>query len=226
MATVRARWSSPLRLCWRALRRARSAPAAPEPLPRRAADPAVPLGSALPRRSRLAARRRAAAAVQPARRCQRAPMPSGPASTSSAASRATRRSRSWSTAAAKGFQALGVGKGARVGLFLPNCPYYVICFFAVLKAGGTVVNYNPLYADREIARQIEDSRTTIMVTLNIQRALSQDRAAARRHLPRRRSWSARWAACCPGASARCSRCCGARRSPTSPTTSATSSSRC
>jgi long-chain acyl-CoA synthetase len=69
--------------------------------------------------------------------------------------------------AAKGFQELGVGPGTRVGLFLPNCPYYVICFFAVLKAGGTVVNYNPLYADREIVRQIEDSRTTIMVTLNI-----------------------------------------------------------
>jgi long-chain acyl-CoA synthetase len=69
--------------------------------------------------------------------------------------------------AAKGFQALGVEPGVRVGLFLPNCPYYVICFFAVLKAGGTVVNYNPLYAEREIARQIEDSRTSIMVTLNI-----------------------------------------------------------
>ncbi|HEX6112292.1 MAG TPA: AMP-binding protein, partial [Geminicoccaceae bacterium] len=69
--------------------------------------------------------------------------------------------------AAKGFQALGVKPGVRVGLFLPNCPYYVICFFAVLKAGGTVVNYNPLYAEREIARQIEDSRTSIMVTLNI-----------------------------------------------------------
>ena len=69
--------------------------------------------------------------------------------------------------AAKGFQALGVGRGVRVGLFLPNCPYYVICYFAVLKAGGTVVNYNPLYAEREIARQIEDSRTSIMVTLNI-----------------------------------------------------------
>ncbi len=70
--------------------------------------------------------------------------------------------------AAKGFQAQGVRKGVRVGLFLPNCPYYVICFFAVLKAGGTVVNYNPLYAEREIARQIEDSKTSIMVTLNIQ----------------------------------------------------------
>ncbi|MEM7024963.1 MAG: long-chain fatty acid--CoA ligase [Pseudomonadota bacterium] len=69
--------------------------------------------------------------------------------------------------AAKGFQGLGVKRGARVGLFLPNCTYYVICFFAVLKAGGTVVNYNPLYAEREIVRQIEDSRTSIMVTLNI-----------------------------------------------------------
>jgi long-chain acyl-CoA synthetase len=69
--------------------------------------------------------------------------------------------------AAKGFQELGVSKGTRVGLCLPNCPYYVICFYAVLKAGGTVVNYNPLYADREIARQIEDSDTRIMVTLNI-----------------------------------------------------------
>ncbi len=69
--------------------------------------------------------------------------------------------------AAKGFQALGVGKGVRVGLFLPNCPYYVISFFAVLKAGGTVVNFNPLYAEREIARQIDDSKTKIMVTLNI-----------------------------------------------------------
>ena len=69
--------------------------------------------------------------------------------------------------ATKGFQALGVKKGVRVGLFLPNCPYYVIAFFAVLKAGGTVVNFNPLYAEREIARQIDDSGTTIMVTLNI-----------------------------------------------------------
>src|SRR5918996_3389846 len=69
--------------------------------------------------------------------------------------------------AAKGFQMLGVRRGVRVGLFLPNCTYYVVCFFAVLKAGGTVVNYNPLYAEREIARQIEDSGTSIMVTLDL-----------------------------------------------------------
>lgn len=69
--------------------------------------------------------------------------------------------------AAKGLQALGVGKGVRVGLFLPNSAYYVICYHAILKAGGTVVNFNPLYAEREIARQIEDSGTRIMVTMNL-----------------------------------------------------------
>jgi long-chain acyl-CoA synthetase len=69
--------------------------------------------------------------------------------------------------AAVGLQALGVGQGTRVGLFLPNCPYFVICFFAVLKAGGTVVSYNPLYAEREILHQIEDSETDLMVTLDL-----------------------------------------------------------
>ncbi|NQV44243.1 MAG: alpha/beta fold hydrolase, partial [Rhodospirillales bacterium] len=49
------------------------------------------------------------------------------------------------TRAAKGFQSLGIQKGDRVGLCLPNCPYYVIAYFAALKAGATVVNFNPLY---------------------------------------------------------------------------------
>ncbi|MCW8861380.1 MAG: long-chain fatty acid--CoA ligase [Rhodospirillales bacterium] len=69
--------------------------------------------------------------------------------------------------AAKGFQKMGVGKGTKVGLCLPNTPYSVIFFFAVLKAGGTVVNYNPLYVERELANQIEDSETEIMVTMDL-----------------------------------------------------------
>lgn len=69
--------------------------------------------------------------------------------------------------AAKGFRALGVAEGVRVGLFLPNSTYYVICYYAILKAGGTVVNFNPLYAGPEIARQIRDSQTRIMVTMNL-----------------------------------------------------------
>ncbi|HYB09608.1 MAG TPA: long-chain fatty acid--CoA ligase, partial [Alphaproteobacteria bacterium] len=69
--------------------------------------------------------------------------------------------------AAAGFQGLGVGPGVKVGLFLPNCPYFVICYYAVLKAGGTIVNYNPLYAPREVVHQIDDSETMIMVTLDL-----------------------------------------------------------
>ena len=69
--------------------------------------------------------------------------------------------------AALGFQHLGVKKGVNVGLCLPNTPYFVICYFAVLRAGGTVVNYNPLYVERELKYQIEDSDTSIMVTLDL-----------------------------------------------------------
>ena len=68
---------------------------------------------------------------------------------------------------AAGLQALGVGKGTHVGLILPNCPFYPIAFFAVLKAGGTVVNFNPLYTEREIAAQMNDSGATMMVTLDL-----------------------------------------------------------
>jgi long-chain acyl-CoA synthetase len=64
---------------------------------------------------------------------------------------------------AAGLQAKGVGKGTKVGLCLPNTPYSVIFFFAVMKAGGTVVNYSPLYVERELRHQIRDSGTTMMV---------------------------------------------------------------
>ncbi|WP_038193449.1 long-chain fatty acid--CoA ligase [Xanthobacter sp. 91] len=64
---------------------------------------------------------------------------------------------------AAGLQAMGVRKGTHVGLCLPNTPYSVIFFFAVMKAGGTVVNFSPLYVERELRHQIRDSGTTIMV---------------------------------------------------------------
>jgi long-chain acyl-CoA synthetase len=73
------------------------------------------------------------------------------------------------TRATRGFQMLGVRKGTRVGICLPNTPYYVICYFAILKAGGIVVNFNPLYVERELANQIEDSGAKIMVTLDLER---------------------------------------------------------
>lgn len=64
---------------------------------------------------------------------------------------------------ARGLQDLGVKPGMRVGLCLPNTPYFVIFYFAVLRIGGVVVNFNPLYVERELKHQILDSGTTIMV---------------------------------------------------------------
>lgn len=71
------------------------------------------------------------------------------------------------TAATRGLQDIGVAKGTRVGLCLPNTPYSVIFFFAVLRAGGIVVNFNPLYVERELIHQITDSGTEVMVTIDL-----------------------------------------------------------
>ncbi len=77
--------------------------------------------------------------------------------------------------AAKGLQSQGIGKGDRVGLMLPNCPAMVISYYAVLRAGGTVVNFNPLYAEAEIREQIEDSACEVLITLDM--PLIYDKAA-------------------------------------------------
>ena len=69
--------------------------------------------------------------------------------------------------AARGLQAIGVFPGTRVGLMLPNTPYFVVLYFAVLKAGGVVVCFNPLLAEREIEQQIADSGVEIMATLDL-----------------------------------------------------------
>ena len=64
-------------------------------------------------------------------------------------------------------QKLGVKKGTKVGLFMPNCPTFIVYYFATLKAGGTVVNYNPLYTLEELTFQVKDSETELMVTLDL-----------------------------------------------------------
>jgi long-chain acyl-CoA synthetase len=69
---------------------------------------------------------------------------------------------------AKGLQGLGVKKGTKVGIFMPNAAYFPIFYFGILKAGGVVVNYSPLYVVHEIADQIRDSDTEIMVTLDLE----------------------------------------------------------
>ena len=57
--------------------------------------------------------------------------------------------------------------GDRVGLLLPNCVYYPVAYFAILKCGGTVVNCNPLYTESELKHQILDSGAQVMVTIDV-----------------------------------------------------------
>ncbi len=60
---------------------------------------------------------------------------------------------------------LGVKKGDRVSVHLPNCPQFVIAYYGTLKAGGVVVPTNPLYVEREIEHQLNDSGAETIVTL-------------------------------------------------------------
>src|SRR5690554_6762068 len=57
---------------------------------------------------------------------------------------------------ARGLQQLGLGKGSRVGLFLPNVPHYVAAYYGALVIGATVVNFSPLYTAHELEDQVED----------------------------------------------------------------------
>ncbi|HEX5858014.1 MAG TPA: long-chain-fatty-acid--CoA ligase [Microbacterium sp.] len=58
--------------------------------------------------------------------------------------------------AAEGLRRLGVQKGDRVAIVLPNCPQHVVAFYAALRLGAIVVEHNPLYTPRELRHQFED----------------------------------------------------------------------
>jgi long-chain acyl-CoA synthetase len=62
---------------------------------------------------------------------------------------------------------LGLEKGERVSIMLPNCPQAVIAYYAVLYAGGVVVQTNPLYTERELEYQMNDSGAKIIITLDL-----------------------------------------------------------
>src|SRR5690606_27588708 len=68
---------------------------------------------------------------------------------------------------AAGLQALGIKKGSKVGLLLPNSPTFIIYYYAALKLGAVVVNYNPLYTVEELTYQVKDSETELMVTFDL-----------------------------------------------------------
>jgi len=62
---------------------------------------------------------------------------------------------------------LGVKKGDRVAVMLPNVPQCVIAYYGVLKLGAVVVQTNPLYVERELEHQLKDSGTQVIIALDI-----------------------------------------------------------
>jgi long-chain acyl-CoA synthetase len=67
---------------------------------------------------------------------------------------------------ATGLASLGVKKGDRVAIMLPNCPQWVISYFAVLKLGATVVQTNPMYVERELALQLDNCAAETIIAMN------------------------------------------------------------
>jgi long-chain acyl-CoA synthetase len=67
---------------------------------------------------------------------------------------------------AAGLQRLGVKKGDRVAIALPNIPQYPIAFYGALRAGAVVIPTNPLYTEREMQYQLADSGAKVLVMLD------------------------------------------------------------
>jgi long-chain acyl-CoA synthetase len=65
--------------------------------------------------------------------------------------------------AAEGLRRLGVKKGDRVAIVLPNCPQHVAAFYAVLRLGAIVIEHNPLYTARELRHQFEDHGARVAI---------------------------------------------------------------
>lgn len=62
---------------------------------------------------------------------------------------------------------IGVRKGDRIGLMLPNSPHFVITFFAAMRLGAIIVNINPTYTSRELHYHLDDSGAETIVLLNL-----------------------------------------------------------
>lgn len=64
-------------------------------------------------------------------------------------------------------QSLGVEKDDKVAIMLPNCPQAVISYYGILMAGAIVVQTNPLYTERELEYQVNDSEAKVIICLDI-----------------------------------------------------------
>jgi long-chain acyl-CoA synthetase len=68
---------------------------------------------------------------------------------------------------AAALQQFGVERGDRVAVHLPNCPQFVIAYYATLMVGGVVVPCNPQYVARELEHQLSDSGAETIITLSL-----------------------------------------------------------
>jgi long-chain acyl-CoA synthetase len=71
------------------------------------------------------------------------------------------------TRLARALADIGIRKGDRVGLMLPNCPQMIIGYYAVLRIGAIAVSVNPLYTERELNHQLNDSGTETIICLDM-----------------------------------------------------------
>jgi len=68
---------------------------------------------------------------------------------------------------ANGLRKLGVKKGDRVAVYLPNSPQFLVTFFAVQSLGAIFTAFNPLYSAREIKERLNDAEPKVFVTLDM-----------------------------------------------------------
>ena len=77
---------------------------------------------------------------------------------------------------AAGLAEAGIARGDRVGLFLPNVPIYAAAYYGAMMAGAVAVNFSPLYTVEELAWQVADSGTRLLVTLDAPELYTNARA--------------------------------------------------
>ena len=68
---------------------------------------------------------------------------------------------------AHAFKHLGVKKGDRIAVILPNCPQFIVTFFAAQSLGAIFTAFSPLYTSHEIRQRLNDAKPKILVTLNL-----------------------------------------------------------
>ncbi len=91
--------------------------------------------------------------------------PSAPCATFFGKTQSYGRMKALSDNLAASLMGLGIGKGDRVGLLMPNSPQFIVSYYAVLKTGATVVSLNPLANPKELALLVQDSGMETLIAI-------------------------------------------------------------